>query len=132
MKTRADIYGKDLAEVVRIVTTYHCIHKDQILCLFPDKISKIKSLLSILSKEGRIRYDFETEMYHDGTEESPSRATRSALWVLADFIDKVDYHSPADFPSTLIFFAEGQLYEVIYGLKYSRLRMSIISQSSTR
>lgn len=114
MKTRADIYGKDVAEVVRIVTTYHHIRKDQILRLFPDNVSKIENLLSILSKEGRIQYEPETELYHDGTEESPSYAMRSALWVLADFIDKVEYHSIADFPSTLIFFAEGQLYEVIY------------------
>ena len=114
MKTRADIYGKDVAEVVRIITTYHRIHKDQLLRLFPAKESKIENLLSILSKEGRIQYEPETEMYHDGTEESPGYAMRSALWVLADFIDKAEYHSAADFPSTLIFFAEGQLYEVIY------------------
>lgn len=113
MKTRADIYGKDVAEVVRIITTYHHIRKDQLLRLFPEKESKIENLLSILSKEGRIQYEPETELYHDGTEESPSLALRSALWVLADFIDKVDYHSAADFPSTLIFFAEDQLYEVL-------------------
>ena len=114
MKTRADIYGKDVAEVVRIITTYHHIRKEQLLRLFPEKESKIENLLSILSKEGRIQYEPETEMYHDGTEESPGYAMRSALWVLADFIDKAEYHSAADFPSTLIFFAEGQLYEVIY------------------
>lgn len=114
MKTRADIYGKDVAEVVRIITTYHHIRKEQLLRLFPKKESKIENLLSILSKGGRIQYEPKTEMYHDGTEESPGYAMRSALWVLADFIDKAEYHSAADFPSTLIFFAEGQLYEVIY------------------
>lgn len=114
MKTRADIYGKDVAEVVRIITTYHHIRKDQLLRLFPEKESKIENLLSILSKEGRIQYEPETEVYHDGTEELLGCAMRSAIWVLADFIDKVDYHSSTDFPSTLIFFAEGQLYEVIY------------------
>ena len=114
MKTRADIYGKDVAEVVRMITTYHHIRKDQLLRLFPEKEGKIENLLSILSKEGRIQYEPETEVYHDGTKESPGHALQSALWVLADFIEKVEYHSSADFPSTVIFFAEGQLYEVIY------------------
>lgn len=114
MKTRADIYGKDIAEVVRDITTYHHIRKDQLIRLFPDKGSKIENLLSILSKEGRIQYEPDTEMYHDGTEAHPSYAMLKAIWVLADFIDKVDYHSSVDFPSTLIFIADSELYEVIY------------------
>ena len=114
MKTRADIYGKDVAETVRLITTYHRIHKDQLLRLFPTKEGKIENLLSVLSKEGRIQYEPEAEVYHDGTKESLGCAMRSAIWVLADFIEKVDYHSSADFPSTLIFFAEGELYDVIY------------------
>ena len=53
-------------------------------------------------------------MYHDGTESSPDYEMIAALWVLADFIDKSDYHSSTDFPVKLIFIAGGELYEVIY------------------
>ena len=36
------------------------------------------------------------------------------VWVLLDFIGRVEYHAPADFPIKLIFFAGGELYEVAY------------------
>ena len=34
------------------------------------------------------------------------------MWVLLDFIQRADYHVPADFPVKLVFFADGELYEV--------------------
>ena len=37
-----------------------------------------------------------------------------AVWVLLDFIRQVDYHAPADFPVKLVFFADGELYEIAY------------------
>ena len=37
-----------------------------------------------------------------------------AVWVLLDFIRRVDYHAPADFPVKLVFFADGELYEIAY------------------
>ena len=36
------------------------------------------------------------------------------LWVLLDFIDRVEYHSPGDFPVKLVFFSAGRMYEVVY------------------
>ena len=36
------------------------------------------------------------------------------MWVLLDFIRRVDYHAPADFPVKLVFFADGELYEIAY------------------
>ena len=33
---------------------------------------------------------------------------------LLDFIRRVDYHAPADFPVKLVFFADGELYEIAY------------------
>ena len=36
------------------------------------------------------------------------------MWVLLDFICRVDYHAPADFPVKLVFFADGELYEIAY------------------
>ena len=37
----------------------------------------------------------------------------AALWVLADFADRVEYHSPDDFPTKIIIFADGEAYEII-------------------
>lgn len=37
-----------------------------------------------------------------------------AVWVLLDFLDKTEYHSVSEFPVKIIFFAGGELYEIIH------------------
>lgn len=37
-----------------------------------------------------------------------------AAWVLLDFIDRAEYHSASDFPVKIIFFADGELYEIVH------------------
>ncbi len=114
MKTREQIYGKEAADILRNITTYHYIRHDQFLRLYPGKEDKIENLLSFFVRQGRIFYDNKTKMYHDGTEAAANYEMLSAIWVLADFIDRADYHSSTDFPVNLIFIADGELYEVIY------------------
>lgn len=114
MKTREQIYGKEAADILRNITTYHYIRHDQFLRLYPGKEDKIENLLSFFVKQGRIFLDKKLGMYHDGTEATPDYEMLAALWVLTDFIDKADYHSSTDFPTKLIFIADGELYEVIY------------------
>lgn len=114
MKTREQIYSKETAELLRNITTYHYVRHDQLLRFFPGKESKIENLLSYLTKQGRIFYEPDTELYHDGTEASPDYGMLASIWVLTDFIDRVDYHSSTDFPIKLIFIADDELYEVIY------------------
>ena len=41
------------------------------------------------------------------------KGSTAALWVLLDFIEKVEYHSPDNMPAKLVFFADGEVYEVI-------------------
>ena len=82
--------------------------------LYTGKEEKIENLLTFFVRQGRIFFDKALEMYHDGMESSPDYEMIAALWVLADFIDKSDYHSSTDFPVKLIFIADGELYEVIY------------------
>ena len=54
----------------------------------------------------------------------------SALWVLADFGDKYEYHSTDAYPSKIMFFADGEIYELIcvpkekIGLILHAIRMS--------
>lgn len=114
MKTRAEIYGKEAADLLRNITTYHYIRHDQCLRLYPGKEDKISNLLSFFVKQGRIFWDKKLNMYHDGTEAAPDCEMLAAIWVLADFIDRVDYHSSAEFPVKVIFIADGELYEIIY------------------
>ena len=114
MKTREQIYSKEAADLLRNITTYHHIRHDQFLRLYPGKEDKIANLLSFFIKQGRLQFDKKLNMYHDGTEASPDYEMLAAIWVLADFIDRTDYHSSTDFPAKLIFIADGELYEVIY------------------
>lgn len=114
MKTREQIYGKEATDIIRNITTYHYLRHDQLLRFYPGKEDKIENLLSFLVKQGRIFTDNKKELYHDGTETNADYEMLSAVWVLNDFIDRVDYHSSTDFPCKLIFIADGELYEVIY------------------
>lgn len=114
MKTREQIYSKEAADILRNITTYHYIRHDQFLRLYPGKEDKVENLLSYFVRQGRIAFDKKTRVYHDGTEAAPDYEMLAALWVLADFIDRTDYHSSTDFPVNLIFIADGELYEVIY------------------
>lgn len=46
--------------------------------------------------------------------EELDRGLSAALWVLIDFIDRVDYHSIGEFPTKIIFFAQDEVYEIVY------------------
>lgn len=114
MKNREQIYRKEAAELLRDISTYHFIRHDQLLRLYPNKTEKIENLLSYLVRQGRIFYDADSDMYHDGTEARPDMHSIAALWVLIDFIEKTAYHSAVEFPASMIFIAGEEIYEVIY------------------
>lgn len=112
MKTRAEIYGNEASELLRAVTMYPGLSKQQLLCFHPGKEEPANALLSQLEKQGRI-FQGETGGYFPaGQAAKPDRALIQAVWVLLDFIDRAEYHAPADFPVKLVFFADGELYEV--------------------
>lgn len=113
MKTREQIYGREAAALLRDITTYHCMKRRQILKLYPGKERQVEALLSHLVKQGRIFVDPDLDIFFDGQELQTDAEMLTALWVLADFGDRVEYHSSDDFPAKLIFFAEGETYEVI-------------------
>jgi hypothetical protein len=114
MKSREQIYRKEAATLLRDLTTYHFMYREQLLRLYPGKESKIENLLSYFLRQGRIFYEKNTDLYHDGTEAKPDMSMLAAIWVLTDFIEKVEYHSAVDFPAALIFVADGELYEVLH------------------
>lgn len=114
MKTRTELYGREAASVLRDITMYQALSKDQILRMYPNKEAKIENLLSYLTKQNRIYQ--EGNMYYASPEcaEHIDRSLMAAVWVLADFIDRVEFHSTGDYPAKLIFFADGEVYEVIH------------------
>ena len=58
MKTRAEIYGNEAADLLRTVTMYPGLCEHQLLCFHPGKEDTAKALLSHLERQGRI---FQTE-----------------------------------------------------------------------
>lgn len=114
MKTREQIYSKEAADILRNITTYHYIRREQLLRLYPGKEDKIENLLSYLIRQGRILHDVQHQMYCDDSQTSVDYEMMAAIWVLIDFIEQTDFHSSTDFPAKLIFIADGELYEVIY------------------
>ena len=114
MKTREQIYRQDVEQLLRDITTYHCIRGAQIKRVYAKKADKVEKILAYLIKQGRVFYDPKLDIYFD----SPSMETDTdmllALWVLADFADKAEYHSTDAYPTEIVFFANGETYEIIY------------------
>ncbi len=115
MRTRADIYGQEASGLLRLISLYPGLLEKQLLRFFPEKEGKIKLLLSHLKRQGRI---LKTEggghfLYTEASPQGDSSLIR-AVWVLIDFLDRAEFHCISDFPVKLVFFAGGELYEIIH------------------
>lgn len=116
MKTRAEIYSQEAAELLRLISIYPGLSEMQLRRFFPGKDSKIRNLLSHLKRQGRvIQENFMGGYFSYGadTRSADSGLIRS-VWILLDFIEQAEYHSASDFPAKIIFFARSELYEIIY------------------
>ena len=49
MRNREQIYGQEAAGLLRNITVYHCIRRDQLLRLYPGKEGVIENLLRYLA-----------------------------------------------------------------------------------
>ena len=116
MKTRSDLYSREAAELLRVVSEYKALLTEQLYRLFPGKAPVIKTLLANLHKQGRIFYNPQMDRY-SANEDCDSHADMgmiAAFWVLLDFIDKVEYHFASDFPVKISFFTDGEMYDIIH------------------
>ena len=113
MKTREQLYRKEAASLLRDITTYHCAKGEQLKRLYRGKEEKIEHLLGYLVKQGRIFYDTKEDIYYDLPDMESDEEMLAALWVLADFGDRYEYHSSDTYPTQIIFFAKGETYEII-------------------
>lgn len=114
MKTREQIYGQEATSLLRDISMYRVLSKSQILRMYPGKEKKIENLLAYLIKQGRIILSDDYYCAARENIESIDHGLFAAVWVLIDFIDRVEYHSSGDFPTKIIFFADGEIYEIIH------------------
>lgn len=114
MKTREQLYSQEAASLLRDVTMYRVLREEQVLALYPEKQKVIENLLSYLVKQRRIYYGDGYYLAQPDDEQNIDHGLLAALWVLIDFIDRVEYHSIGDYPAKIIFFADGEVYEIIH------------------
>lgn len=89
MKTREQLYGKEAAGLLRDISSYHCIRREQVYRLYPDKDKAVMdNLLFYLTKQRRIFYDQPADIFCDSPDLEVDREMLAALWVLADFADR--------------------------------------------
>jgi hypothetical protein len=115
MKTRADIYGQEATELLRIISLYPGLVQRQIEGFFPAKESTVVSTLLVhLKRQGRIQPGGNDAWFPHGKTAPADYGLMQSVWVLLDVIDRVEYHSPGDFPTEIIFFLNGEIYEIVY------------------
>lgn len=116
MYLRKELYAKEAAALLRAVTTYRVILETQIYRFYPGKEEVVKNLMRYLVRQGRIVHCQETLRYAATQEDlqQPDNSMLLSLWVLLDFIDKVEFHTSSDFPAKIVFFADSEMYEIIH------------------
>ena len=115
MKTRADIYGQEATELLRLISLYPGLIQCQLAGFFPGKDSAVVcGLLSHLKRQGRAEESTSGGWLPYGKTLQADSSLIQSVWVLLDVIDRVEYHSPGEFPAKVIFFSGGEIYEIIY------------------
>jgi hypothetical protein len=116
MLNTRDMHNKEASEIMRIISLYKIITDRQVYALFPGKEAAIKPLLARLIKQKRIIYDNETCLLscNEDCFKQYDGGMIDAVWVLADFFDRTEYHTAGDYPVKIAFFAEGEYYEIIH------------------
>lgn len=115
MKTRKDLYSNEATEILRCLTMYGNIRKEQLEKMFPKtKAEVIDKLIFHLQNNRRIFYDKKTEILYSDSEQKINFDIIYCLWLLCDFAENIEYHSSCDFPVNLVFICDGELYEVSY------------------
>ncbi|MFQ8953534.1 MAG: DUF5697 family protein [Oscillospiraceae bacterium] len=69
MKTRKEIYGKECAEILRNITLYHNIRKEQIIKLHPNISPEVcEKIIFHLQNNRRIYHDKATDIIYDNSD----------------------------------------------------------------
>jgi hypothetical protein len=112
MKTRNELYSREAAELLRVITTYKSVTLAQVLRLYPGKDEKIRAILTHLARQGRVTHGADGVL--TAADGAPDAEMIAAFWVLLDFIDRAEYHTAGEFPVKISFFADADMYEIVY------------------
>lgn len=124
MKTRAQIYEREAAALLRDISMYHVLTEEQLLRLHPGKPDKIQNLLAYLVRQNRVWLVDGFYCAAQNSMEDMDRGLLASVWVLADFIDQVEFHSVGDYPAKIIFFAGGEVYEIVHAAQGKEVLLS--------
>jgi hypothetical protein len=114
MKTRNALYSREATELLRVITIYKSVTLEQVLRLYPGKREKTRTILKNLVRQGRAAQDADGIVTAAETGDAPDTEMIAAFWVLLDFIDRAEYHTAGEFPVKICFFADAEIYEIIY------------------
>ena len=115
VKTRADLYGGEATELLRIISMYPGLTEKQLCRFYPGREDVTRNLLSHLARQGRTRQADTGGYFPYGNQKAETDPGMvRAAWVLLDFIDRADYHSCSEFPIKIAFFSGGELYEIVH------------------
>lgn len=115
IKTRAELYGQEATELLRLVSIYPGLSELQLCRFYPGREDKIKNLLAHLQRQARIVQADTGRYFPAGTTDfSLDNGLNRAVWILLDFIDHVEYHSSGEFPVKITFFLSGEIYEIVH------------------
>ena len=109
---------------------YRALTEEQVLRLYPGKRETMKNLLSYLTRQDRIHYVDGLYCPAPDCAKDVDRGLLAAVWVLADFIDQVEYHSVGEYPAKIIFFAGGEIYEIIHAAQGKDTLVSYVLSSA--
>lgn len=104
---------EELEELLRVLSMYGPMPQEQFLQLFPGNTSAVENMITRLRKSLRIAIAPDGCLSLAPADGSPNPDVLKAVWVLISFGDKVIYHTVSDFPTTLTFFSESEVYEVV-------------------
>ena len=115
MRTREQLYSQEGADLLRDISMYPGLCAEQLCRFYPGKENKVRTLLSHLTKQGRILPAGGSHYFMPGEDvENIDIGMQRAVWILLDFMDRVQYHTVGDFPVKIVFFAGGEMYEIVY------------------
>ena len=124
MKTRDQSYSQDAASLLRDISMYQVLRKEQLLRLYPGKEQNVRMLLAYLVNQNRIVVQKGLYFMATGRPDNIDWGLLAAVWVLVDFIDRVDFHAVGEFPAKVIFTADGEVYEVVYAERGKEVMLS--------
>ena len=105
-----DIGQQLLAEI----SMYPGILNQQLIRLHPEEKKQINHILYYLEAQGRIHIGKNGQVYPSSYEASAdSIPIAPSIWVLLDFLPKVQYHSSSSFPIAIVFFMREREYHII-------------------